>query len=474
MGILSRVLGALAEAPINIIGNMVEFLFRTSPKRQGYHSDFLPPTDLASRYNFGFAITGNRFLTAKISHTHCLVMGASGTGKTTTVGLPSAYNLIKHGHSLCLHDPAGEFQSKLSGFAVSRGYRLVELNFAHSAVSDGWNPLLRAHCMSDYMKISSALVRNALGKGGDSAFWNTQASAVLAVMCGLAKTLADEYHTFANVKQLLEIYLIDSKKIDILIAQSGNPELIQEYKLIVSMEPRVLSNVIATCRAACSLWMDNHIKTMTGFDTIDFASFRKEKTILFIRTNTADMSYYSVLTSLFMQQFFASIMEQLPEKKDKHIFFIIDEASSIYLPDTLQIALSNLRKYNSGIMLILQDYNQLKHLYGNAQAEAIKTNCYTRIYFPGQPIDVCRDLEQMLGKYQYEDKQGRSQTRQLLTADEIQTMEEDHALIFCTGKRACYAKMKPYYRHWRYNSYSKYPMPELTSKVPFDTVPLFK
>lgn len=464
----------MAEAPINAISNMAESIWRTSPKRQGYHSDFLPPTDLASRYNFGFSITGNRFLTTKISHTHCLAMGASGTGKTVSVGLPSAYNLIKNGHSICIHDPSGELLYKISGYATAKGYRIVVLNFADATVSDGWNPLHRAHCMSDYMKICSALVRNALGKGGDNAFWNVQATSFLALMCGIAKTLGGEYNNFANVKQLVELFIIDSKKIDALIAKSGEPELIQEYKLFLSLDQRVMSNVIATCRAACSLWVDNHIKTMTSFDTIDFASFRKEKTILFIRTNTADMQYYSVLTSLFMQQFFGSIMEQLPEKKDKHIFFIIDEASSIYLPETLQIALSNLRKYNSGILLILQDYNQLRHLYGNAQAEAIKTNCYTRIYFPGQPIDVCRDLEQMLGKYQYEDKQGRSQTRQLLTADEIQTMEEDHALIFCTGKRACYAKMKPYYRHWKYNGYSKYPLPELTSKVPFDTVPLFR
>ena len=474
MDIFSRVATAVASAPVNLLKNIAESLFYTSPKKTGFDSDFLKPRDISSRLNFGFSVTGNRFLTAKESTRHMLVVSPSGGGKSTTVAIPSGLNIIRHGGSLVCHDPSGEIMQYLLPYAHQSQYNSLILNMADSTCSDGWNPLKRARSMSDYMKICSALVRNSLGKAkGDSAFWNNSAVNFLALMTAVVKTLEPQYHTMANVKQLVELFLLNPETIDVLVSRCDE-NIVQEYKIILKQDPRVMTNVISTCRSAMNLWLDDHLRVMTSFDSINMESFTKEKTILFIRTSTSDMHFYSVLTSLFMEQMFGSMMSRLPKRQDRFVYFILDEASSLYLDDTLQLALSNLRKFGGAIQIFLQDKNQLKHLYGQAQAEAIISNTYCKVYFNGMPIDVCRELEQSLGKWQFEGKDGKMQTRALLTADEIQCMEENRTLVFCTGKRACYAEMHPFYRNMRYKRLTSIPMPVLTKKAPFDTVPLFR
>ena len=108
--------------------------------------------------------------------------------------------------------------------------------------------------------------------------------------------------------------------------------------------------------------------------------FRKKKVALYIQNSVADQKYYSVLTSIFFEQFFSYVMSRFPHKDEQDIFFLADEASSLRLP-TLQLAVSNVRKHRAGIMLIIQDFNQLVNCYGKQEAEAIRANCFSKLFF---------------------------------------------------------------------------------------------
>lgn len=222
------------------------------------------------------------------------------------------------------------------------------------------------------------------------------------------------------------------------------------------------------------LFSDESVKRVTSFDTIDFDSFRKEKTALFVMNKTSDLQYYAPISATFFLQFLGHIMSiPVPKENERSVFFLIDEASSLFLPTTLQIALANLRKYMCGVMLVVQDFNQLTHLYGKPEAESIRSNCFSKVYFPNQPLETCRELEALLGKREYEDDEGRTHTRVLLTADEIRCMDEKHALIFCGSKRAIYAYMRPFYKSFRFSSFSKLPEPDMNRNLaPFSTVPI--
>jgi type IV secretory pathway TraG/TraD family ATPase VirD4 len=166
--------------------------------------------------------------------------------------------------------------------------------------------------------------------------------------------------------------------------------------------------------------------------------------------------------------------QPIPDKTSRSIFFLIDEMSSLYLPTTLQIALANLRKYRCGIMGIIQDCNQLEHLYGRNEASAIISNCFAKVYFPGQPIETARELESMLGKREYTDDEKRKHTRVLLTSDEIRTMDNKNALIFCGSHKAIFANMLPYYKRYQYLNNSKISIPNMNRNIIPSEVPLIQ
>lgn len=465
---------ALLWLVTTLLENLEVLVRSQSPKKEGYEATFLPSREVLSSFNKGFCLTGIKSLTVKDSYQHALVIGGSGTGKSTIVIIPSIYAMAQHGHSLCIHDPSGELYQASAGYLQSMGYRVQVLHFANPLISDGYNPIQRATSSSEIYKVATVLVQNSLGKSSTDAFWNSQAISFIALFIAILKKQEPQFQTLTNVKHLIDSFQAEPEFVDTLVAKCKDPVILKEYKNFIKTEKKVMANIISTCRSALMLFADESIQRVTSFDSIDFDRFRQEKTVLFIMNRTADLTYYAPLTSTFFLQFFNHIMNQpIPDKKSRSIFFLIDEASSLFLPTTLQIALANCRKYFSGIMLIIQDFNQLEHLYGKNEAEAIRANCYAKVYFPGQPIDTARELEAMLGKREYEDKDGHKQTRVLLTADEVRTMDKDHALIFCGAHRAVHAFMKPYYKRHEFSKHSKIPV-EITenSKMPFDTVPI--
>ena len=60
---------------------------------------------------------------------HTLVIGATGSGKTTCIVDPLVQSLAKNGESMILTDPKGEIYKNHSGMLRSKGYEIIVLNF---------------------------------------------------------------------------------------------------------------------------------------------------------------------------------------------------------------------------------------------------------------------------------------------------------------------------------------------------------
>lgn len=180
------------------------------------------------------------------------------------------------------------------------------------------------------------------------------------------------------------------------------------------------------------------------------------------------MRYYSLITSIFLEQFFTEIMSRIPGK-ELPIFFLVDEASSLYFGN-LNVTVSNIRKHKAGILQIYQSSSQLVDLYGQAISKAVTENSYAKVYMSGQPITVAQELERTLGQFEYRDEKDVRHIRPLMTADEIRLMDE--ALILCGNKPAIRAKMVPYYEQAKLRKLSALPLVQPANKLPFDVPPL--
>lgn len=447
----------------------LEVLISGIPKKsKGYNAEFASAATLLSRREYGFCLTGKRNLSVKHSYQNALVIGGTGTGKSSVVLIPSLFTMRS---SSIVHDPSGELFTKSAGYLKQKGYEVKLLNFANPAVSCGYNPLARAQTSSDVQKVASMLVLNALGGNSKDPFWNTQATALLTILITVLKKQDEQVQNLYNVRQLLNALGSNPEAVDALFSRHADEILFSEYKSFIAYDDKVVNGVIATCKAALQIFSDDSVARVTSFDNINLQDFRSKPVVLFIQNSVADQKYYSVLTSLFFEQFFSFILSRFPANNEQDIFFLIDESSSLTLP-TLPLAVANVRKHRSGIMLLVQDFAQVVHNYGKQGADAIKSNCFAKMFFTGQSHEMTKELEQTLGRFEYEDENDKKVVRSLMTNDEIRTMKISRALLVCGHHPPIMAKLKPFYEISRYIKYSSLPTPPVASEISFETIPV--
>ena len=193
--------------------------------------------------------------------------------------------------SFVIHDPSGELFSKSAGYLKQRGYEIKVLNFANPNNSSGYNPLVRAQSSSDIQKVASLLIENALGGKSKNPFWNSQATSLLAMLITILKKQAPEFQNLYNVRQLLNRLGGNPESVDALFSEHADEILFAEYKSFIAYDDKVVSGVIATCKAALQLFNDESIAKVTSTDNLDLIEFRNKPTALFIQNSVADQKY---------------------------------------------------------------------------------------------------------------------------------------------------------------------------------------
>jgi type IV secretory pathway TraG/TraD family ATPase VirD4 len=456
----------------HVVSAILSFLVSilNSEKKTEFNANFAPEQDYLIQNDLGFCLSGKYSLSLTESYKNAIILGGSGSGKSSTILINSALLMAKGNSALIFNDPSHEIRLLVSGALQSYGYTIKVIDYSNEA-SECFNPLQRCKTISDIQKLASLLVRNALGEAKDP-FWNKSAESILSLFIRyLIFYGKPENRNLYNVLHLINVFAGNPEKIDKLIVKTRDDKLLSEYKAFVAYGDKTLMSIVATAKASLSLFADDTIAKITSIDTIDFADFRTKKIALFINNSIPTMQYYSGISSLFFQQFMNEILIRIPDKHENNIFFLLDEAGSMFLP-SLSTIISNIRKYNSGILLIYQDYHILEHIYGSYEAKNISANCYAKVYLPGQPIETCKMLEMTLGKFEYEDDNKVRHTRQLMTSDEIRM--SDKAIILIGNKPPIHAKLYPYYKNQKLKLLTEIPPYIPDNILPFDVPPLIQ
>lgn len=407
-------------------------------------SKFERESKLISAANKGFSITGRKHLSVKNSRENLVIVSPSGGGKTSTVIYPSCFNIQS---SMIINDPSGEI-IKTKNYFLSKGFKVKTLDFGSKENSIYYNPLKRVKTNADVVKVASMLVRST-SKKADFDFWNNKSVELIAMFINfLRENEPPLYQNLGNVFHMLEVLQGSPDTIDRLFAQKASEKLFQKYKSLIGTSDNTRSSIIASAQASLSfIGNDSILLDITSSDNFDFNTLRNEKTVLFLRCPLGDVGYYSTINSIFFEQFFAHIFSKIPEEQDDDIFILIDELSSLYLPNLANI-ISNSRKFRTPILGVLQSISQLYQNYGEYNAKTILNNANTKVYFTGL-TDECKELEQTLGRYEYEDEKGAIRSRALMTSDEIRTMPRNNILIIHSGMRPIKAIVTPHYRQPR-------------------------
>lgn len=402
-----------------------------TPASHDYAATFGNLSDHLSRWNKGFAI-GPLAFTRLLSCTNFLVAGPTGSGKSTVITIPCAVSLARGKSSIIFNDVSGELWQHTSSFLAGKGYKVLRIDFSNSSYSETFNPLLECKSISDIQKLALIIIQNSIGESKNDPFWENSSVMLLSLFARyLVFYTEPQFRTLQNLQRLIEKFAVDGEAVDKLIVATKDESLLSMYKSTIVMGDRTLQSVIATARTALHLFNDPEVCKATSSNSIDLTILRQEPVAIYVCNPLKDLRYFKPLSALFFQHLFNHTLSRVPGKREREIFFVLDEFASMKFPD-IALTISNIRKYKAGLLLCMQDEMSLIARYGQADAHQIKTNCGIHCYLKGEPIHTCKELSQVFGKYSYLDDKGISRTRELMTPDEIRTT--DAALILVNNQ----------------------------------------
>ena len=425
---------------------------------------------ILSPNNQGLLVDGrSKRLSPDESFKHLLVVAQTGAGKTTKFIIPNVLQLAENNNSIIVTDPSGEIFSHTSGYMQSNGFDVLKFDPTDPEHSIYFNPLRHIFSYSsgrttvDQVKVSllaSSLTASCL-TSSDDAFWRAGAESLIEFFTCCLQDTPRECHTLYNVYKLVEAMTPDGQLLDkFMIAYVNEQRLKDKWLSLIGNSSSTLQSHIATTQTALKQLGNHQIAKMLSKNTINFSSFRKEKSILYLTFPVNQASFYTFILNLFYTQLFHHYMDALPREEDLPLYILYDEFGHANIPD-FDIIVTNMRKYKVSLSLVLQSFSQLETQYGKEKANTIiEGGVNSKLFFAGANLKTAQTIEQMLGRVIQEtrfdeDRVSRSE-HNLLNAGEIRTLPENQAFLLTGNKNPILLDIEPYYKSKKFKNASKY------------------
>lgn len=367
---------------------------------------------------------------------HCLIVGPTQSGKGVGLVIPT---LLSWPHSMFVRDIKREL------FEISSGWRsnharnkILRYEPAHPTDSCAWNAIEEirrdSHQTQDIQNLCGLLVDvDGTGKTGSNKHWIIAAEELLfglilhllykSPSVGRTPTLPDCCNTLKN--EGIFAAKKDSKKTD----AKPLAMLFQEMSLVVLSDsrtdqkaqtnirgissrfaetsPKEMTGIISTALNALSLYMDENVEKNTSrsdFKIADLMDGDSPVTLYFI-TAPNDLVRLRPLERLLLAQIIFRLTGTMEFKEGralaahKHrLLLMLDELPTLGKLEVFESALAYIAGYGIKAYIIIQDYQQLNHAYG--QFESITANCHvTMSYTPTtSAYDTALKLSRMTGE----------------------------------------------------------------------------
>lgn len=450
-----------------IIKHILDF-FGPAARSHALTASFGDKHDVLRSQYAGFTVNGTLHMRRADSFRNLLVIGSTGSGKTTTCLLPSILHLQG---SLVIHDPSGELYAQTAGALAASGYRIKVFNPSDPLTSDSFNVFAYGTDTSRIHKMARLLIHASRPQTHGEPIWDELATSIIGLIARALVYKPKTFHTLANIMHVLQSFSATPENIAALFNSTGDRGLILEFNAFMKYEEKLRTSVIATAFGALHYILDPGIASVTSNDTLDLGSLRSTRTALYIQNKIGEGHYYRPILSLFFETLFGVLFQARPTDADTDVFLLLDETSSLICP-TLPLAIANLRKYRVGMLLVLQDFTQLVSLYGPHDAETIRSNCFARLVYGGGSLQSCEELSRTVGSYSYEDSDGIHRTRPLLTPDEIRMIPAHKALFFAGIHKPMMVTTHPFYSQPSLLRKTRIPHPNRQMKSTH-TIPLY-
>ena len=421
---------------------------------------------------------------------HCLMIGASGIGKTAFFLYPNLEYACASGMSWLALDSKGDLARNYGTIAKNcYGYNVSVIDLRNPTRSDGNNLLTLVNRYMDitrrdpknlaarakaekYAKILAKTIVNPDGdnsnRGQNAFFYDAAEGLLTSVILMLAEFLPpDEEHpqerrhivsVFKLVQDLLEPSKVKGKSHFQLLMGKLPPDHKARWfaGAALNSAEQAMASVMSTVLSRLNAFLDSELEQVLCFDSaIDAEKFASEKSAIFLILPEEDTTK-NFMAGLMIQNLSRELFAVADEnggKLQNRVVLFCDEFGTMPPFDVLPLFSAG-RSRRLTLVPIIQSLAQLEKNYGKEGSEIIQDNCQDTIFGGFAPNSQTAEvLSKALGNRTVlsgsvsRGKNDPSQSlqmmeRPLLTADELKAIPKGNFIVQKTGQHPMRTRLR--------------------------------
>ncbi len=437
---------------------------------------------------------------------HCLMIGASGVGKTAFFLYPNLEFACASGMSYLALDTKGDLARNYGTIAKKYyGYHVSVIDLRNPTRSDGSNLLTLINRYMDIArehpdnlaarakaeKYAKILAKTIVNPGGDdqdrgqNAFFYDAAEGLLtSVILLLAEYVppdssGHEKRHIVSVFKLVQELLApggQNKKTGFQVLMDNLPSTHKARWFAgaaLNTSEQGMASVMSTVLSRLNAFLDSELEQVLCFDSaIDAEHFAAEKSAIFLVLPEED-STKNFMAGLMIQNLsreLFSVADEHGGKLQNRVVFYCDELGTMPPFDILPLFSAG-RSRKLTLVPIIQSLAQLEKNYGKEGAEIISDNCQDTIFGGFAPnSQTAETLSKALGSRTVltgsvsRGKDSNSQSlqmveRALLSPDELKSLPKGNFIVMKTGTHPMRTKLQLYFK-WGISFEEPYQVPE--------------
>ena len=443
---------------------------------------------------------------------HCLMIGASGIGKTAFFLYPNLEYACAAGMSWLALDSKGDLARNYGTIAKNcYGYNVSVIDLRNPTRSDGNNLLTLVNRYMDiarkgpknlaarakaekYAKILAKTIVNPDGddsnRGQNAFFYDAAEGLLTSVILMLAEFLPpDKEHpqerrhivsVFKLVQDLLEPSKVKGKSHFQLLMSKLPPDHKARWfaGAALNSAEQAMASVMSTVLSRLNAFLDSELEQVLCFDSvIDAEKFASEKSAIFLILPEEDTTK-NFMAGLMIQNLSRELFAVADEnggKLQNRVVLYCDEFGTMPPFDVLPLFSAG-RSRRLTLVPIIQSLAQLEKNYGKEGSEIIQDNCQDTIFGGFAPNSQTAEvLSKALGNRTVlsgsvsRGKNDPSQSlqmmeRPLLTPDELKSIPKGNFIVQKTGQHPMRTRLR-LFLEWGITFEEPYIVPERADRA---------
>ena len=420
---------------------------------------------------------------------HCLMIGASGVGKTAYFLYPNLEYACASGMSFFASDTKGDLARNYATIAKRYyGYNVSVIDLRNPTRSDGSNLLTLINRYMDmaiadaaniaakakaekYAKIIAKTIVNPPGddsnRGQNAYFYEAAEGLLCSVILLLSEFLSPQagepekrhiVSVFKLVQELLEPSGIKGRSQFQILMSKLPPEHKAKWfaGAALNSSEQAMASVMSTVLSRLNAFLDSELEQILCFDSsMDAESFASHKSAIFLILPEED-STKNFMAGLMIQNLsreLFSVADEHGGKLQNRVVFFCDELGTMPAFDILPLFSAG-RSRRLTLVPIIQALAQLEKNYGKEGAEILVDNCQDAIFGGFAPnSQTAEALSKALGNRTVlsgsvsRSKDNPSESlqmmeRPLMTADELKAIPKGTFVVMKTGRHPMRTKLR--------------------------------